>query len=175
MSIIDDALRETQDNLNQKGQEHSPDGKDVSQLYQKLNKQKEDEKSPPTKKEKTPNKSKSPLVGWLIFAILAAGLYYGYLYYSTPEKKRFDFKKLKISMPQPKQATPAPAKPKEYKEGEIVLNGVFTTDNRTAALINDKIYEVGDEISGKKVISISIDQVELMDTNGSITKLKPNK
>src|SRR5690242_1761101 len=104
MSIIDDALKKTQDNLNQSNQGHSPDGKDVSQLYQKLNKQKEDAKSAPSKKEEKPKQTGSPLFGWLIFAILAAGLYYGYLYLSTPDKKKFDFKKIKISLPQPKKA-----------------------------------------------------------------------
>ena len=50
---------------------------------------------------------------------------------------------MKIAFPKPKANTTA-VKPREYKEDEIVLNGIMTTDARKAALINNKIYEVAE-------------------------------
>ena len=72
-----------------------------------------------------------------------------------------------ISAKQKQQAaatvpTPAP--------GTLTLKGVMTMNDKQVALINDGIYEVGQEIDGKRIVSISINKVEV-DQGGTITTL----
>lgn len=73
--------------------------------------------------------------------------------------------------------TPAPpSDPKEKttsvtppKPAELVLNGIMMMDNEKAALINNRIYHVDDEIEGKKVVNITLDKVELEEAGQIIT------
>ena len=51
----------------------------------------------------------------------------------------------------------------------LVLNGTVRTEDHQAALINDQIYEVGDMIGDKKIISIDLNQVQIQDGENIIT------
>lgn len=70
-------------------------------------------------------------------------------------------------------ALEAPANVSRYnKESQepFVLNGIFFSDNKGFALINNQIVAVGDKVSGATVKRISADEVEL-DLDGSTLKL----
>ena len=54
-------------------------------------------------------------------------------------------------------------KKRTYKPNDLVLNGISSIDGVKIALINDEIYQVGDVVNNKKIISISSDVVELHD------------
>ena len=54
-------------------------------------------------------------------------------------------------------------KARKYSANDLILNGTSIVDGASVALINDEIYEIGDVINGKKVISIGLDKVELQD------------
>lgn len=175
MSIINDALKKTQENLDKKPE---GDNKDVSQIYDKLHKNQTDPKSPPPlpgAKETKPKVEKKSNTVASIFILLAliAALYFVYTFYYAKGNNKIDLGKFK--MPKSKSSstrhTPAPTPTRDFKPGELVLSGIFTTGDRRAALINDKIYEVGQEVNGNKIISIAVDKVEVMDIKGQVTIL----
>ena len=175
MSIIHDALKKTQENLNQK----DPKAEDISKIYEKLKKPGVDHKSPPPSfkkddKKKTEERSSNPFIGILILILLVAGIFFVYQYFYGGKKGKMAFKQFKFEIPK-QRSTPQQVKPREYGVEEIVLNGIVAANERKAALINGKIYEIGEEIKGKKVINITVDKVELMDTTGAVTTLKTEK
>lgn len=53
----------------------------------------------------------------------------------------------------------------------LILNGIITMDEEKLALINNQIIKEGDYLDGKRVLSISMDEVELFD-KGEIIVLK---
>lgn len=53
----------------------------------------------------------------------------------------------------------------------FVLNGVFFSDEEGYALINNKVVKEGDELDGRLVKKITMDEVELLEVSGSIIKL----
>jgi len=55
-----------------------------------------------------------------------------------------------------------PAKKETVQQG-IVLNGIMLMGEKRVALINNKIYEVGDSIDGKEILSISPEMVKIKD------------
>ncbi|MCD4781391.1 MAG: hypothetical protein K8S27_12720 [Candidatus Omnitrophica bacterium] len=50
-----------------------------------------------------------------------------------------------------------------YQPGDIIFSGTIVAGDKTVALINDSVYEEGDTISGKKILSISLEKLELED------------
>ena len=54
---------------------------------------------------------------------------------------------------------------------QIVIQGIMTKDEKNMALINDKIYEEGQTVMGKEIVSISLDSVQIKD-RGKIKTLK---
>lgn len=52
------------------------------------------------------------------------------------------------------------------KPTDLVLSGIMMNQNKMVALINNEIYELGDEIDGKKITKITLNQVELRDDKG---------
>jgi hypothetical protein len=48
-----------------------------------------------------------------------------------------------------------------YAPNEIVIQGIMARDDKKVALINDEIYEVGQTIKGRRIISISEDSVQI--------------
>ncbi len=55
----------------------------------------------------------------------------------------------------------------------IVLKGIMSMDGRNVALINDSIYESGDMVDGKKIVTITIDKVEILDGEQTTTLTVP--
>lgn len=51
----------------------------------------------------------------------------------------------------------------------LILNGIIFSDTEQLALINNQILKAGDYIEGKRVLSISSDKVELFDKGEVIT------
>jgi hypothetical protein len=70
------------------------------------------------------------------------------------------------------QSVPAEEMAVEIKSGNLVLNGVLLSDNEKMALINNKTYHVGDNVEGRKVVSIEFDSVRLIDVNGRVQTLR---
>src|SRR3989338_4948298 len=155
MSIINDALKKTQ----QKFQQHGP-------------KQGQEAQEPP---------DKNPWF-WLIaivvsFGFIGCGLIFIFLV--------FPFKKTAVSFtnnPQKQTLTGAKqasvtmfAKPsvamakKDEPKDTIVLNGIITMDDGQFALINNQILKEGDYINGKRIVSISADKVEIFDKGQILT------
>ena len=65
----------------------------------------------------------------------------------------------------------APEQPESYERSygsQLVLNGVTVTNGQKMALINNGIYQIGDEIMGKTIVNINLDGVELMDGDQKI-------
>ena len=173
MSIINEALKKTQSEFSEK------EGQDVSNLYEKLHTKVEPEtdKEPGTKtpeaRPQLPSSSQIPIL--LIIFVLLVGVFVATR--STETKKSSSstkpinpIKKIAslIHVPKP---TPQPKSiPKQvYKKGELVLNGTMKVDhNKTVALINNEIYQVGDSIDGKQIMSITMEGVELTDKGKTI-------
>ena len=62
----------------------------------------------------------------------------------------------------------------------LILNGTIIMDNDQIALINNQIYRAGDYVSGKRILSVSQDKVEVFDKGnililktGNVLPLKP--
>jgi len=62
----------------------------------------------------------------------------------------------------------------ERSSDAMVLNGTMTMGARKVALINNKIYEVGDFINGLEVLNITLEDVQMRNDSG-ITVLKKKK
>jgi len=170
MSIINEALKKTQSQLEQK-----IPGTALPQPIR-------------------PKKSNWVLViTTLIFVgfLTSAGIFLSLILKNQPVVSNL-FKK--FSLPTPAPHTPAPhqgtvtlfEKPTAAPVSEptkrgaqrnsspLVLNGIITMNKEELALINNQIIKEGDYINDKRVLSISMDQVELFD-NGEIIVLKNKK
>ncbi len=62
--------------------------------------------------------------------------------------------------------TPLTESKKSTQPTDLVLNGIMTQQGKMIALINNKIYELGDEVNGKKITKITLDRIELRDSVG---------
>ncbi|NCP65806.1 MAG: hypothetical protein GW763_16720 [Paraglaciecola sp.] len=51
-------------------------------------------------------------------------------------------------------------------EQSLKLNAIFITDERRLAIINGKSYSAGEQVQGKKVVTILANQVELAGPEG---------
>jgi hypothetical protein len=181
MSIIHDALRKTQnkmDNKDAKAGQPGPDPtsdaqKDVNIIYEKLHQKKVDHSVPPgspVKSAKTQPEKKANQAGPVLFLFLLIFALGGTVYFIY-------FKGKKINLPKPhfssnsshsRKTKPVPT----YGDNEIVLNGTMMMGDRQVALINNEIYELGETVKGKKIVSISLQKVELEEADGNITVLK---
>lgn len=70
----------------------------------------------------------------------------------------------------PQRQTPAVsiARPVRPPPNAIILNGIMKTGNKWTALMNDEIYEEGDYIKNKKIDKISAEGVTLVDGKRTI-------
>lgn len=75
-----------------------------------------------------------------------------------------------IQAPKPLVKTPTPS----VASPGFTLNGVFFSDDHGSAIINNQIINEGDTIEGAKVISITLDGVEL-EIEGKSIKLSTSK
>jgi hypothetical protein len=65
-------------------------------------------------------------------------------------------------------------KPVQQSGEPYVLNGIFLseTDDASSAIVNNKVVQVGDSVDGAKVISITIEGVELIKEGASTIKIR---
>ena len=59
--------------------------------------------------------------------------------------------------------------PQPTAENPLILSGTMMMENKRVALINNGIYEVNDMVEGKKVLTITLEKVELLDGENIIT------
>ena len=186
MSIINDALKKTQLNLKrpkrkQKKEAEAPqdNGPKVSNVYEKLYKNRQEQQDPNSKKidskqkstsKKKDEKQKSRLSSYLkIFISLVCVLaIFIFLKNYQPLQDALESKLTSSSSRKPYQPRPA-TKKRRPKPGELILNGISTIDGKKVALINDEIYEIGGSINGKEIINIGVDRVELTDNRKIFT------
>lgn len=81
----------------------------------------------------------------------------------TPEKAPVLLSSQNIAAEPTNQQLATPQKPK------LKLNGTMMMDSKRVALINDKIFEVGDNLNEFKIINITLEKVELLGNDELIT------
>lgn len=67
---------------------------------------------------------------------------------------------------------PAPA-PKGHTAAPLVVNGIFFSQDKGYALINNRIVEEGDMVEGNKITRINAETIELKDSQGQVTEISP--
>ena len=76
-----------------------------------------------------------------------------------PEKIQKIFSLPKDMLAQKTKTPPDPAATAAAKKDELVVNAVMSKNNQHIALINDKIYKVGDSINGMKILKINFQEM----------------
>jgi len=186
MSIINDALKKTQlkfkkkDKVPSKTPEPQPE-QGTSNIYEKLYKARTDQQNSSTPgqgqrgkiSEKTTPKPRSAKK-WLavaVIVIICLLCSYGSFFFLSrfpPFRNFFQTITKHSSYSRTRIVRRAPKK-RKYKPGELVLNGTSLIDGKRVALINDEIYQIGETIDGKKIISINLNKIELSDDETIIT------
>ena len=64
-------------------------------------------------------------------------------------------------VPFPDPSAPLKSLSQAIPEG-ITIGGIVDMGDKNVALINDKIYEIGDTVDGMKIINISLDSVQMI-------------
>lgn len=189
MSIINDALKKTQakfkktDEAPEKKQEKQDDKSTVN-VYEKMYQAQKDQQAAKaqgensTKRTSTirdsaaPRKAKKWLKTFTTIAFYLSIIGGGFFFISRYEPVQTFLRSRNKNIP-PSRALIANHIPKKrtYKATDLTLNGTSLIDGKRVALINDEIYEIGEVINGKKIISINLNRVELQD-NGEIVILK---
>jgi len=184
MSIINDALKKTQQKLTGGGKKKAEEKKTepaktedkTTNVYEKLYKdrmEKTNEAGAPMSKRaastsKTGFELPKSIGDWfktlLAFIFLLGSLYASLLYLSRykPVEDFLKAAKRKSQSSQFRLIQHAPKK-RVYKSGEIILNGTSFIDGKYIALINGEIYEAGDTVDGKEIIAVRDTEVELQD------------
>lgn len=164
MSIINDALKKTQTNMDPK------ETKDVSKIYEKLH----PPASTPPPRPASPSGSKQPeppkqpvkksqapaILAIVCILCVVTGVLVAALFFSKQKSSELS-KKFTNTFFKPKAPKPAPAR--VYRPGEIVLNGTMMMSDHRVALINDKIFEIGDVIDGRELLDVSFNKITLKD------------
>jgi hypothetical protein len=190
MSIINEALKKTQTNLDNIKERAAVPADDRISAGQRL------WQRPPAQPSQTftPEPSSAPAVTpvpetkhalpqgkpagkrWylIVFAeILGLGLIVWTLFIIQPRLFRSSYQP-KISSPTVKphavitaQPAPAVAVSPETRitpaQSNLALKGIMMNQNKMVALINGGIYETGDYVDGKRISKITLDSVELLD------------
>ena len=149
MSIINEALKKTQDLL-------------------------QASKESPAKE--TPENNKWL---WLVTILVIAGFVgcaFAFLFLIKTSRRDVSLPVTNVSSdisplnPVPSASKPAAGSPQTPSNNSpLVLNGIIASDKGNMALINNQIYKEGDEVEGKKVLSIKQDKVEIFDKGEIIT------
>ena len=66
---------------------------------------------------------------------------------------------------------PKPFTQQNYSTDKLVLNGTMMMGNKRVALINNEVYEQGEEVYGRKILKIMNNKVELI-VNGKVEVLR---
>ncbi len=175
MSIINDALKKTQDNLEKK------EPKDMSEVYAKLHGESpaapegsKNTSQKPTPAKENKKKTSSNLSQYLILLVLLIGIgfviknYYPQL---IPRQLSFNlnFKKIFNQVRSSSSPTFRPFSPQKktaqppINANSIVLQGTLAREGKNVALLNDRIYESGESINGKTIVNITLKKVDIKD------------
>ena len=160
MSIIHDALKKTQTNL------HTANPVTASPRPTNPNSM----ASPQQKSEPlispSVKTSDAKMIVFISIVLILVGIFAAYLVNLLLSSSKSPVSQT----PMVKQKNPV------YKldKGAIVLSGTMMMGDRQVALINDDIYEIGDTIQGKKIIDISLKEVQL-EENGRVTTISVNQ
>ncbi len=196
MSIINDALKKAQSNLNNKDAVPPPQ-KTLATIEQE---QKEKELELKRQQESMAQRRPSSLrkllkISFFIFLFVSSILTFLYLLSylkEIPFSKKFpqisilaksfnqkiasllhEFSSSKSDSLNPVapagMTSSAASSQKKISPKNLVLKGIITKNNHQAALINDEIYEEGSMIGEMKVISISFQEVKLLEGDQTIT------
>ena len=200
MSIIHDALKKVQANLDHKVEPEIPP-KDISKIYEKLYQRSETPApslppAPPLRSSPPKASSVSKTAGKPTGQKPAA-------VYSDSEHKRKIWPQLVVTLTlftilwvavyiliqqnllkqisaaipslqkPPAKSRPSRASLPPSPSDALILQGIMGIDNnKRVALINDEIYEAGQSVNGKKIVNITLEKVELEDPSGKITTLR---
>ena len=176
MSIIHDALKKAQNKL--EGKQNT----DASEKMQSAERIETASSAVPSRQTMSQPQSASsspiPLILGLSLLALACLLFFlfPYLKKSKPQTPPQQISvqpqaTLPKTIPTTAVAAPpvtAPAQGTVSPAGALTLNGIMMTGKKQVALINNKIYEVGDMVNDKKIIDITMDKVELLDGGNTI-------
>ena len=189
MSIINEALKKTQTNLDNIKEKVLPAGNDQIPLREKPWQKPAVQPSPvfrPIPPSPSPVVTAIPEAArassqrkpagkrWyfiVLAEILALGLIAWILFIIQPQVFRSSRRPKmpsSIGVTRPVAALPQPAPAASAlryapPRNNLVLNGIMMNQNKMVALINGEIYEVGDYIGEQKVNKITLDRVELRD------------
>ncbi len=184
MSIIHEALKKVQNSFMRKKQapEADANGGNGGGLYAQQ----------PPQPQDAPKKPKTSIFTSIIVLLVVLGsilyLYKQVVQYLPEIKKTFNIPDVKLKeiplpsltvkfakTPKPAQVPPSQPLAKVKADPNAAVNssdaafqnvlniqGVMTQGGVTVALINDKIYEAGDEVSGIKILSITSNAITLL-------------
>ena len=167
MSIINDALKKTQEKMDKQ------EPKSISSIYDKLkNSASANAESarggPPSNSNETKAPPDHSRLKLMLFIMLALAGVAAFIY--RPKLNQFIARTsyyLRTSSVKPAAKKAQPVVKREIPKNGILLSGVMMMDNRRVALINDGIYEVGEFVNGKKIVNITLEQVDFLE-NGKI-------
>ena len=163
MSIINDALKKTQQNV-----ANHQNSSNISELYANLHSKKPVEERPnpasPAKAvQKISEKSSPKKILMLVFFVIGIAVFLSSLILIFSSKKPpKPIEVVKSLLTQGTSKLKAPEPKRTYEKGELFLNGTMEMQGKTVALINDEIYEVGDIVNGQEITAIRLDGVELL-------------
>lgn len=172
MSIINDALKRAQKNLEKIGkapeQKEEPKvaelTKDVRPRSHPLPPIQPDKKGNTHKKKKMWYQTVSVLV---VLFFLVIGIFGATLFFLMKRSASGETEGDKVRRNyMPKKMT------QTYKPGELVLSGTSLIENKRVALINGDIYEPGDIVEGYRIISVDLSKVELQSLKGETLILR---
>lgn len=194
MSIINDALKKLQSNLEKKKSQNTSPGPSETPLekptQQALANNVEEKKSqislppfehfPKEPRNKAPNPNLIPLpdsrsvkskpreshqrMSFLLFVVYF--FICGFLIFLIIQR----FFPLRTT----RGPDPIPKKNFYPLNSGLNIEGIMVMENKNVVLINNEIYEEGEFLQGMKIIKISMDRIELLD-NGKIKTLNVNK
>lgn len=134
-------------------------------------------------KEGSPIAWSQIFTGFVSVLIIAGAGYYMYTYINTQSTRTSTShtisKKIEVSLPTPQEIKkeiakvimPAQVPAAPVKKSGINLNGIVASGEHFTALINDQIYEVGDIVDNREIMSITERTVELKDSEGAKSTL----
>ena len=170
MSIINDALKKTQNNL------QKSDPKEASDVYKKIYQNNEPQKDGTSAPHSQPGETKiksgkiwhQSILAIVCIALLLAGVLLAVLFYLIKESSSTTSKNAvsSLKLQHEKTKSSPPVDPNVLK-----LDGIMLTSGKRSALINGEVYEMGEMVNGKKIVNIDADRVDLLE-NGRMETLK---
>lgn len=156
MSIINDALKKVQQNL-----DHQKAGQNLSLKISG---------TPPAEDSKEKSTWLWIATGIVFVGFLGCASIFGFLILSRNQPSQ-PVTVSATAAAQANQSLFARLFSSNKNSNEIVLNGIISAEDEQLALINNQIFKAGDYIGKKRILSISADKVELFD-RGKIIVLK---